>query len=444
MRPVVLTIAGSDSGGGAGIQGDLETITLLGAHGVSVITALTAQNTQGVKAVEAVRPEFVREQLEAVLEDFKPKAAKTGMLWGREVIEMVAEVIEGRGIEHLVVDPVLVAKGGERLLEEGALQALKKRLFPLATVITPNVPEAEALTGLPIRDREGMVEVGRKLLGYGPGAVLLKGGHYPGDPWDLLIWPEGHKWIKGDRYPGEPHGTGCALSAALATYLALGYPLEEAAERAKAFVREGIAHAKTPGKGRPVVDPFWMTEREAERWEVVRRLREAYLLLERDLPGDLIPEVGSNLVYALRGARGPEDVAGVEGRIVKVGKGIRKVGDITFGASRHMASVVLEVMKFDPSYRSAMNLRYGPEVLRAADRLGLKVLGFDRGEESPEVRFTEGASLPWGVRRVLEVSPEVPDIIFDPGGWGKEAMVRVLGRGPEEVAEKVLRVAREL
>lgn len=137
-------------------------------------------------------------------------------------------------------------------------------------------------------------------------------------------------------------------------------------------------------------------------------------------------------------------MAGVEGRIVKVGEGIRRVGDITFGASRHMASVVLEVMKFDPAYRSGMNVRYGPEVLRAADRLGFKVLGFDRAEEPPEVRSTEGASLPWGVRRVLEVSPEVPDMIFDQGGWGKEPMIRVLGRGPEEVVQKVLRVAREL
>lgn len=444
MRPVVLTIAGSDSGGGAGIQVDLETITLLGGHGVSVITALTAQNTQGVWAVEPVRAEFVREQLEAVLEDFSPQAAKTGMLWGREVIEVVAEVIEATGLKNLVVDPVLVAKGGEKLLEEEAIETLKRRLFPLARVITPNIPEAEALTGLPIRDREGMAEVGRRLLRYGPGAVLLKGGHLPGEPWDLLLWPGGTLWMEGKRYGGEPHGTGCALSAALATYLALGFPLEEAAKRAKAFVEEGIAFAKGPGKGRPVVDPFVGTERERERWEVVRRLKGAYLLLEEGLPGDLIPEVGSNLVFALRGARGPEDVAAIEGRIVRLGKRVRKVGDIAFGASSHMASVVLEVMRFDPTFRSAMNIRYGSEVLRAADRLGYKVLGFDRSEEPPEVREREGASLPWGVRRVLEVTPEVPDLIFDEGGWGKEPMVRVLGRDPEEVAEKVLRIAGEL
>lgn len=443
MRPVVLTIAGSDSGGGAGVQVDLETITLLGGHGVSVITALTAQNTHGVKAVEPVRPEFVREQLEAVLEDFSPSAAKTGMLWERDVIEVVAEVLEAKGVRNLVVDPVLLAKGGERLLKEDALKALKDRLFPLAQLITPNIPEAEVLTGLPIRDREGMVEGGRRLLGYGPGAVLLKGGHLSGEPWDLLIWPEGHVWIGGKRHPGEVHGTGCALSAALATYLALGYPLLEAAEKAKAFVQDGIAFAKRPGGGRPVFDPFVGTEREREKWEVVQRLRGAYLLLEERLPGSLIPEVGSNFVFALKGARGPEDVAAVEGRLVRVGSRVRKVGDIAFGVSSHMASVVLEVMRFDPTFRSAMNIRYSSEVLRAASRLGFKVLGFDRAEEPPEVREREGASLPWGVRRVLEVTPEVPDLIFDQGGWGKEPMVRVLGRGPEEVAEKVLKIAGE-
>ena len=158
----------------------------------------------------------------------------------------------------------------------------------------------------------------------------------------------------------------------------------------------------------------------------------------------LIPEVGSNLVYALRGARDPSEVAGIEGRIVRVGDGIRRVGDITFGASRHMASVVLEVMRFEPSMRAAMNIRYGEDVLGASRRLSLKVASFSRRDEPQEVREREGASLPWGVKRALEASTTIPDLIYDEGGWSKEAMVRVLGRDPQEVAQKVLALSKEI
>ncbi len=444
MRPVVLTVAGSDSGGGAGIQMDLEAITVLGGHGVSVITALTAQNTQGVKAVEPIGADFVAAQLDAILEDFEPLGTKTGMLWSREVILTVAKRFKAVGIKNLVVDPVLFAKGGERLLKKDAIRALQEELFPLARVLTPNIPEAEALTGLPIRDREEMLRAARKLLEFGPEAIFLKGGHLEGDPWDLLLWSGGYRWFPGERFPREAHGTGCALSAALATFLAFGHKLQEACARAKAFLSEGIALAKVPGKGREVFDPLVQIEREASRWEVVEDLRRAYLLLERGKIGMLIPEVGSNLVYALRGARDPSEVAGIEGRIVRVGDGIAKVGDITFGASRHMASVVLEVMKFDPSIRAAMNIRYGEDVLGASRKLSLKMASFSRRDEPQEIREREGASLPWGVKNALESSGTVPDLICDEGGWGKEAMVRVLGRDPQEVVQKVLALSKEI
>lgn len=438
---MVLTIAGSDSGGGAGVQVDLETITVLGGHGVSVLTALTAQNTQGVRGVEPVSLDFLEEQLEAILEDMKVAAAKTGMLWDGGIIRKVAEKLKRYGVPHLVLDPVMVAKGGERLLKEEAQEVLLKELFPLAEVLTPNLPEAEALTGLQVRSQEAMVEAASTIKALGPKAVLIKGGHLEGEPVDLLYDDEGLLWLSGQRLgPREVHGTGCAFAAALATMLAKGLPLREAALRAKAFISECIRRAKRPGKGRAAVDPFAWVEGEAERYRVIEALREAYgALCQRDL-GWLVPEVGSNLVYALPGARSQDEVAGFEGRIVRLGKGMAKVGEVAFGASRHMASVVLEVMAHEPSVRSAMNIRFSEEVLKGAQKAGLQIASFNRQEEPEEVRKREGATLPWGVRQALKDSTGVPDIIFDEGGWGKEPMVRVIGKDPAEVVEKVLKI----
>lgn len=445
MRPLVLTIAGSDSGGGAGIQVDLEVLTLLGCHGLSVLTALTAQNSLGVLGVEPVSPGFLRQQLRAVFEDFDPQVVKTGMLWSVELMEVVIEELLRSRPRVLVVDPVLVAKGGHRLLKEEAENALKERLFPLATVITPNLPEAEALTGIRATSRGDLPLIAEALKALGPKAVLIKGGHLEGEPWDLLMDEEGFFWLEGERVPqGEVHGTGCAFSAALAGFLAKGLGLREAAVRAKAYVTEGIRRAKSPGKGRAFFDPLSPLEGDLSRWEVVKRLKAAYRKLkerEREV-ALLIPEVGSNLVFALPGARTPEEVAGIEGRIVRVRDGIRKVGGISFGASRHMARLVLEVMKVAPEVRSAMNVAYSPEAIERMRALGFRIGSFDRRKEPWDVKAKEGASLIWGVKEVLEGLGEVPDVIYDKGDIGKEPMIRVLGRDPEEVVQKVLEVVR--
>jgi hydroxymethylpyrimidine kinase/phosphomethylpyrimidine kinase len=437
----VLTIAGSDSGGGAGIQADLLTIGALGAHGLSVIVALTAQNTSGVKAVRKVELDFIEKQLEAVFEDFSIQAVKTGMLWEEEVIEIVCSNFKKYQVKNLVVDPVMVAKSGDRLLKEEAVLALKEKLFPLAKVITPNLPEAEALLGFGIRSRKEMVEAGKRLLDFGPQAVLLKGGHLEDEPWDLLIFSKGHLWLKGERIPWEAHGTGCSFSAALATFLGMGYEVQEAALRAKRFVQEGIRMAKSVGRGFKVVDPLASLRKGASRWEVIKGLKEAYHRLESKASSEIIPEVGSNLVYALEGAQDEEEVAGIEGRIVKVGKTFKRVGEIDFGASRHMARLVLEVMRFYPFLRSVMNIRYDPIFIEKGKKMGFKILSLDRKKEPEDVKRQEGASLRWMVREVLKEVREVPDLIYDEGDIGKEPMIRVLGKDPQEVVDKVLKLS---
>ncbi|HEY1932002.1 MAG TPA: bifunctional hydroxymethylpyrimidine kinase/phosphomethylpyrimidine kinase [Acetobacteraceae bacterium] len=248
----VLAIAGSDSGGGAGIQADIKTITALGAYAATAITALTAQNTLGVTGILPVPPEFVTQQIAVVMQDIGADAIKTGMLGDSAIIEAVADAL-GRYAQGVpvVVDPVMVAKGGARLLEPGAMDALVRRLLPHATVITPNLPEAEALLGEAIPNVAAMHRAASLLLTLGVPAVLLKGGHLPDDTVvDLLATADGVEAFAAPRIDTRhTHGTGCTMASAVATGLAQGMSLRDAVVRARAYVRAAIASAPGFGSG---------------------------------------------------------------------------------------------------------------------------------------------------------------------------------------------------
>ena len=241
----VLSIAGSDPSGGAGIQADLKTFSALGAYVMAVIAGLTAQNTRGVVAVELPSPGFVAQQLRAVLDDIEVSAIKIGMLGNAEVIAAVADVLRAQYDGPLVLDPVMVAKSGDALLRPEAVGALKQLLLPLATVVTPNLPEAAALTGLPAGSQYDMLAAARALLALGPDAVLLKGGHLSGESSpDLLLTADAREWLTADRLPTKnTHGTGCTLSSAVATFLAQGHDPVEACRRGKAYITAAIAGA---------------------------------------------------------------------------------------------------------------------------------------------------------------------------------------------------------
>jgi hydroxymethylpyrimidine/phosphomethylpyrimidine kinase len=252
--PVALTIAGSDSGGGAGIQADLLTFAAFGVHGASAVAALTAQNTTGVRGVLAVEPAFVAQQIDAVLDDLDVRAAKTGMLLRAEVVEAVAGRLGARPVPHLVVDPVMVATSGAVLLEEAAITALRGRLVPLATLVTPNLREAEVLTGRPVTTPAEMRAAAHALVAMGARAALVKGGHLSGDALDVLFDGRELSEFSAPRIATRStHGTGCTLSAAITAALALGLPLAEAVAEAKAYVMRAIAAAPAIGHGaRPV------------------------------------------------------------------------------------------------------------------------------------------------------------------------------------------------
>jgi hydroxymethylpyrimidine/phosphomethylpyrimidine kinase len=252
-----LTIAGSDSGGGAGIQADLKTFSALGVFGMSALTAITAQNTLGVTAVHEIPPEIVAAQIDAVVTDIGVDAAKTGMISNTEIIEIVAAKVREHGIATLVVDPVMVATSGDRLLREEAVTALKTSLLPLATVVTPNLPEAEVLTGQTVTSLAEMREAARAIVGLGARSALVKGGHLAGDAVDVLY--DGSRFVELPSRRIETtstHGTGCTLASAITALLARGESLEDAVGAAKAYVTAAIERAYPIGHGHGPVHHF--------------------------------------------------------------------------------------------------------------------------------------------------------------------------------------------
>ncbi len=262
----VLTIAGSDSGGGAGIQADIKTMTMNGVFAMSAITALTAQNTVGVQGIFEVTPEFLAQQLDSVFTDLRPDAVKIGMVASAKLVEAIAERLTFHRAENIVVDPVMVATSGARLIAEDAVETLERELFPLAAVLTPNVPEAEVLCGGSIASAADMERAAREIGERFGSAVLLKGGHAVNDANDLLYCDGSLRWFYGKRIDNpNTHGTGCTLSSAIAANLAKGFPMEQAVERAKEYISGALGAMLDLGAGSgPMAHNFALTGRFAE------------------------------------------------------------------------------------------------------------------------------------------------------------------------------------
>jgi len=266
MIPRALTIAGSDSGGGAGIQADLKTFAALGVYGMSALTAITAQNTVGVQGVFNLPPDFVGLQIDCVVTDIGVDAVKTGMLSNAGIIQVVAEKVREHQLPHLVVDPVMVAKSGDPLLQPEACQALIELLLPLAEVLTPNLHEARALTGRSIEGLEDMHHAAQAIHALGPRHVVVKGGHLETDPADLLFDGQRFTMLRGERIATpHTHGTGCTFASAIAAGLAKGLTVEEAVREAKAYITEAIRHALPLGHGHGPTNHFAVLYRAAGR-----------------------------------------------------------------------------------------------------------------------------------------------------------------------------------
>jgi hydroxymethylpyrimidine/phosphomethylpyrimidine kinase len=441
----LLIIAGSDPGAGAGLQQDLKVATLMGVYGLTAVTALTVQNSLGVQAVHPVAPEVLDAQLKAVLADFPVAAVKVGMLATAANVAVVAAHLDRLADIPLVLDPVLTAGAGGELLTEDGIAALITELFPWAALLTPNAPEAARLSGRAVDNPDGLEAAARRLQALGPAWVLATGGHLAGDPVDVLTDGKNAYHLPGLRLDApHHHGSGCLLATAAAAGLAQGLAVPEAVNRARDLVQEALKHGLPLGQGAGPVNPYAPFARELARHQVLTELNEAAARLQQEGLEGLIPEVMSNLGYAAPYPRGPEDVAAFPGRLVRTDAGLLIPAPPAFGASRHIASIILTAMTFHPHLRSAMNLKLVDGIDELAPRLHLKAASFDRGQEPPEIKGREGGTLAWGVAQVLAQGGPPPELIYDLGDWGKEPMLRILGSSPMAVVQKALAIKNAL
>ena len=443
--PIALTIAGSDSGGGAGIQADLKTFAALGVYGASVITSVTAQNTLEVTGIHDLPAEFITLQLDTVMRDLPLDAVKTGMLSNPAIIRAVSERLQTLGAEKLVVDPVMVAKGGAALLRKEAEAELIEKLLPLAWVVTPNLEEAAVLAGLSIHNVEAMEQAARRIHAKGSRHVVVKGGHLEGPAVDVFFDGQRFHYFAEERIETKSlHGTGCTFASAIAAELAKGAEVIEAVHRAKAYITTAIRLAEPVGHGFGPTHHFGALYQQAARYDILLQLEDAVTELRQDRIAALLPEARSNLGLALPHATTLPEVAAWDGGIVRVGENVQLLGSPRFGTSQPVATIILAAMRVDPGYRSAMNIRYGGDILQACQTANLRIGQLPAQEEPAEAQNRAGSPVTWGVAEAIQRMGTVPDIIYALGTVGKEAKVWVLGHDAEEVARRILMIRHGL
>jgi hydroxymethylpyrimidine/phosphomethylpyrimidine kinase len=428
--PVVLTIAGSDSGGGAGIQADLKTIEAGGAFGTSAVTSVTAQNTTGVHGSHLLPTDDIAAQIRAVREDFDVAAVKTGMLATSDVIDLVAE--RAPELPNLVVDPVMVATSGDRLLAAEAEDAYES-LIAAAALVTPNADEAEVLTGRAIDDPDDAASAGRDLVEMGADAALIKGGHVPGDEVaDVLVTDESIRVYRHDRIDtAATHGSGCTLSAAIATRLARGDDLEGAVASGIDLLARAVRYNLDVGEGPGAVHHAVELRDTAAREATSEAVESVAAALTENKLAPLVPESGMAVAGATPHAERPDEVAAVDGRITLTMAGPRPNHGVRFGAEPDLARLLLAVRDDDPTRRFGVTCRLTDDAVAAVDKLDGAVARVADGERTTE------ATPEQRIEQAFAGVDGSPVAVVDPGSVGVAGRIVVLADGAATVTERV-------
>ena len=430
---IVLSIAGSDPSAGAGIQSDLKTFATLGVHGLTVISAITSQNTSKFSKVQEISPNMIQSQLESVLSDFNIDVIKIGMVYKSSTIKAIYSELKNTKIS-IVLDPVFESTTGGVLLQNEAFPLFKKLLVPLSFVITPNVPEAERLADMKIRTPKDVRIAASKIHQMGAENVVIKGGHLDGkNVTDYVLEKTKFYSFSGKRINRTTHGGGCNFSASLAASLAKGHSLKNAVKLAKEFSFKSIANSQKIGKGIFVTKPINGDEIEKELSDAISKFTNLKNISK------YIPEVQTNFVFSRKNPKSLNDILGVSGRIVKVENSIVVAGSLKYGGSRHVGSAVLEMAKKFPAIRSGINIKYDKEFIKKAISKKLSVSHYERKTESSKTRTKEGNTISWGIKNAIKSSKPV-DLIFHKGDLGKEPMIIIFGTTPNVVLGKLAKI----
>ena len=436
----VLTIAGHDLSSGAGITKDLEIFLALGLHPLSIPTGFFIQGPRGVTdAIPTPRKAFSA-MLNTTARDLRLDGIKIGALGAATHVRVVASFLDKYRSIPIVVDPVLAAKNGRMLLSDDGLKLLTELIFPRAYLITPNIDEASRILNKKIRSVKEMEQASLLLSKLGPKHVLLKGGHLPGEPIDVLFDGKESVVHTKVRLERRVHGTGCALSSLMLSFIVLGYPIREAFIEAEKTMEELLQESYRIDSSE---HGYWYTaltriaSAEHERWRVIKALKEASARLQALNMVELIPEVQMNMGYAIRDARGTEDVAAFPGRIGHSHGKVCFKGTPEFGVSSYVARLIVTYMNYHPHIRACANLRYDATFIERARLSGLHVRQSDRRRGPGNSKGTEGRSLDVLADNALKGANRPPDIIYDTGDMGKEPIIRLFARDPAELLTKM-------
>jgi len=436
---IALSIAGSDSGAGAGIQADLKMFSALGVYGCTAITAITAQNTKQVAEIFEISAAMVEKQIRSVMTDMRPNAIKIGMVYSTPIIDTVYLSLKKTSKIPTVLDPILAAGTGAKLLRTDAYKSFISKLIPLSTIIAPNRMEAEKLADIVITTENDAIEAAKKIKQLGAENVIVKGGHFGSTHvTDLLLDRKGNiiKFINPRLEIKEVHGSGCNFSSAVTACLAKGMTPTEACKMANEYVHTAIRNALTIGRGLPIANPLSAIYRDASLYHTLSELEQA---VERVCMLDgfysLIPETQTNFAYALVNAVDISDVAAVRGRIIKIDNSAAPASYVKFGASSHVASAIIAYMSVNPGIRSAINIRFDEKIVKVCKSL-FSVASYDRTKEPKKIKRKEGSTVAWGILAALAKNPKA-EVIYHTGDIGKEPMITLFGRNPAKVTNKI-------
>ena len=428
----ILSIGGSDPSSGAGIQSDIRVFSILGAHTLTVITAITSQNTSKFGTVEPVSPKMIQSQLKSIFSDFKIDGVKIGMVYNSKIIKVIHQQLKKLKIP-IVVDPVIKSTTGGNLIESSAKKDFQKYIIPLATIITPNRTEAELLAKMKISTKNTPEKLAKVIQKTGAKNVIITGIEKKNKVSDFVLEKNSKYIISGEKIPKKNHGSGCNHSAAIVYSLAKGKSIKESLYFAKKFTYNSIKHAKKIGKGIVITDIESKNGIEEELSSAITKFTNMKGIYKN------IPECQTNFVFSKQKPKSTKDVLGIRGRIVKAGKNVLVAGDLKFGGSKHVATALLSVNKKYPEICSAINLKYQSTTLLKIKKSKLTVSSYDRSKEPKQVKI-QGSTIKWGINSAIKNSKTIPDVIFHKGDFGKEPMIIVFGETPENVLEKISKI----